>query len=734
VPTIHDVARRAGVSAVTVSRVINNVRNVSPVTRQKVQRAIQDLGYVPSVAARSLRSKRTRTLALVVPDVTNVFWTTVARGVEDAAQSCGYSVFLFNTDETPARQLRALEVIASQRVDGAIIAPHDSDARNLVTLRARGIPTVVIDRRIEGWEVDTVRGDSISGAYALVRHLIQLGHRRIAMVSGPAKASSAEDRVAGYCMALSHAGIPVSPALIRRGEFQAASGERLTYQLLDEGLDPSAVFAANNAIAMGVIDALDRRGLCVPEDVALVCFDDLPNAPRIFPFLTVAVQPAYDMGVNAAQLLLSRLEAGGGLPPREVVLPVRLIVRHSCGSRPGNGRSFVPRLPRRDEIQADSRLVKPLSPEDMQGWALSPPGLAPPAARDTPHPVDRAKSDARRLVLALQGRQPDRVPHLEFRVRSRPIYEYVLGRRLDYLAPGEGIDDRPVEPEDAVEFARRLGMDAVTCAFDWRIEAGRARSMAGAVETGNGPDELAPPPLTAQLNRLERYLRAAAGTGVGVAASFASFFDIALRALGRPVALESFHAEWAALERLMDKALAHQEKILRVVCDRFAGGLALVLIEDDLAGIHALPGGLESWVDMFAGRMQRLIAPAREHGLPVVLHGAGAAGPALPVLHRLGFAAVYPSALEACAVFELRRAWAGRLALVGHVPPALLRDAGEESVEQQVREYLAGLGEGGGYVLASAGCTLDGVPPENFVAMARAVHTYGRRPGPARAA
>jgi len=319
--TISDVAKQAGVSPVTVSRVINDTGNVSAATQEKVKRAIEELGYVPSVMARSLRSKRTRTLALIVPDVTNPFWTTVARGVEDAAQSRGYSVFLHNTDENPVKQQRYLGVVVAQRVDGVIIAPYDSDIQNLAKLRQRNIPTVIIDRRIEGWDVDSVYGDSLSGAKALVQHLIGLGHKRIAMLSGPANTSTAEDRVAGYCLALAEAGIPLDPCLIKQGEYRITSGEEMTRQVLDEGLNPTAVFAANNAIAVGVIQALGQRGLHIPQDIALVCFDDLPNVSRLFPFLTVAVQPAYDMGVNAAQLLLSRLDSGVSLLPRHVVLP-----------------------------------------------------------------------------------------------------------------------------------------------------------------------------------------------------------------------------------------------------------------------------------------------------------------------------------------------------------------------------------------------------------------------------
>jgi len=331
--TITDVAKLAGVSPVTVSRVINDAPLVNPKTRARVEQAIRELGYVPNVAAASLRSKRTRSLALILPDVTNTFWTTVARGVEDTAQSRGYSVFLCNTDEDLAKQARYLEFVSSQRVDGVVIAPCGRDAHNLARLRDRDIPTVVVDRCIDGWETDTVRGDSLSGAYALAKHLIGLGHRRIAIISGPLNTSTAEDRVTGYCTALAGAGIAPEPRLIQRGEFRTTSGEELAHRLLEEQPRPTAIFAANNAIAMGVIDAAAKRGLRIPQDLALVCFDDLPSISHLFPFLTVVVQPVYEMGVNAAQLLLSRLDAVAPIDPRHIILPTRMIVRHSCGAR-----------------------------------------------------------------------------------------------------------------------------------------------------------------------------------------------------------------------------------------------------------------------------------------------------------------------------------------------------------------------------------------------------------------
>lgn len=331
--TIHDVAQRANVSPVTVSRVLNDAPNVNAETRQRVERAIAELGYVPNVVARSLRSRRTRSIALIVPDITNNFWTTVARGVEDAAQAQGYTVFLGNSDEDAGKQTTYLETLAAQRADGVLIAPCDSDVSRLALLREREIPTVVLDRRVDGWGVDTVLGDSYSGAHALTAHLIGLGHRRIAMITGAPNTSVSHERVAGYRLALEEAGIPYDGGLVRFGDFKQATAEVLAGRLLDEGRTVTAFFAANNAIALGVIAALRRHRARVPQDVALVSFDDLASAAQVFPFLTVAVQPAYDMGARAAELLLERIKPGAGrLAPRTVTLPCTLIIRYSCGA------------------------------------------------------------------------------------------------------------------------------------------------------------------------------------------------------------------------------------------------------------------------------------------------------------------------------------------------------------------------------------------------------------------
>ncbi|NWG16492.1 MAG: LacI family DNA-binding transcriptional regulator [Chloroflexi bacterium] len=331
--TIGDVAKRAGVSTMTVSRVINNSGYISQETRERVERAIAELGYVPNALARSLRFKRTKTIALILTDITNPFFTTLARGIEDAASEQGFSVIFCNTDESKDEEAEYLSVVAQKQVDGVLLVPASSSAESVAFLRERGIPCVVLDRRVPDSAVDTVRGDSEAGAHQLTRHLLELGHRRIALLNGPAAVSTAADRLAGYRRALDEAGLG-SAARVYEGAYTMESGYRMALQLLADVPRPTALFAANNFIAIGALRALREAGLRVPDEISLAAFDDLPAAIMIEPFFTVVGQPAYEMGQQATWLLLNRLAGQGPTEPQEIVLPAQLIVRQSSAPPP----------------------------------------------------------------------------------------------------------------------------------------------------------------------------------------------------------------------------------------------------------------------------------------------------------------------------------------------------------------------------------------------------------------
>ena len=329
-PTIHDVAKRAGVAPITVSRVINNSGYASAETRRRVEEAAAELGYVPNRMASGLRTKRSHSLALVLTDITNPFFTTVARGVEDIANEAGYTVTFSNTDEDAAKEKQYLELLIQQQVDGILLVPAHDSTDNVAYVQAHDTPLVVLDRRLPGAKVDVVRCDSEGGAYQLVRLLIELGHRRIALLGGPQGASTAEDRKTGYRTAMAEAGL--SGGITEYcGTFTQSSGYQMAAAALALERKPTALFAANNFIAIGALQALFDNNLSVPEDIALVGFDDLPPALVTLPFLTVAAQPAYEMAQKGAELLLSRIGEAEVEIVQEIVLPTELIVRQSSG-------------------------------------------------------------------------------------------------------------------------------------------------------------------------------------------------------------------------------------------------------------------------------------------------------------------------------------------------------------------------------------------------------------------
>jgi LacI family transcriptional regulator len=327
--TIRDVARRAGVSTMTVSRVINSSGYSSRETRARVERAVAELGYVPNALARHLRSKRTRTVALVLSDLTNPFFTTIARGVEDVAAAHDFALMFCNTDESESEEIDYLRMLIQRQIDGVLLVPSSNSGASLRLLRSHRIPVVILDRRVPSPRVDEVRSDSEAGAFLLVRHLIELGHRRIGMLSGGRNISTSADRVTGYRRALSEAGIPYDEGLVRYEGFGVEGGLRMARELLTASPRPTAFFGANNFIAFGAMRALREANLHVPDDMSVVAFDDLPEDWIVDPFLTVVEQRAYEMGKQAAELMLERLAGGGRGRRRSIILPVDFIVRRS---------------------------------------------------------------------------------------------------------------------------------------------------------------------------------------------------------------------------------------------------------------------------------------------------------------------------------------------------------------------------------------------------------------------
>ncbi|GHF22957.1 LacI family DNA-binding transcriptional regulator [Pseudolysinimonas yzui] len=323
---ISDVAREAGVSVATVSRALNGLATVNPEYAQRVHIAAEKLGYRGNAIARGLRRRKTDMLALIISDVANPFYTAIARGVEDVAENSGYSVILCNADEDAAKESRYLRAVEIGQVAGVILSPH-SGTTDVSRLRAADVPLVVVDRPLAE-PVDSVMVQSVDGARAATRHLLDEGWRRPACVTGPADAATALDRLHGYRLALADSGLGIAERFVH-GQFSQADGAAGASALIDGAEPPDSFFAANTQLALGVIAELRARGLRIGQDVGLIMFDDAPWAPFIDPPISVVAQPAYEIGVHAARLLLSRVTGAEAGPARDLVLSTELVVRGS---------------------------------------------------------------------------------------------------------------------------------------------------------------------------------------------------------------------------------------------------------------------------------------------------------------------------------------------------------------------------------------------------------------------
>ncbi|HEX6198082.1 MAG TPA: substrate-binding domain-containing protein [Jiangellaceae bacterium] len=329
---IKEVARHAGVSVGTVSNVLNRPDSVAPITRERVMTAIQQLGFVRNEAARHLRAGRSRTVGLVVLDVANPYFTDVARGVEELADTHDTMVVLCNSGENPERELRHLAQLEEQRVLGILITPVATDNPHLDRLVERGIPVVLVDRGATAQRcsvaVDDVLGGRLAGA-----HLAELGHRRLAFVGGPFSIKQVEDRYAGMQAAMAEVADAHITA-IERPSLSVAEGSRAGEQIaaMPDADRPTAVFCANDLLAIGLLQEMTRQGIKVPDDIAIVGYDDIGFAAAAAVPLSSVRQPREQLGRAAIELLLDEVEnqgVGDGHTHRQVVFEPELIVRES---------------------------------------------------------------------------------------------------------------------------------------------------------------------------------------------------------------------------------------------------------------------------------------------------------------------------------------------------------------------------------------------------------------------
>ena len=328
---MNEVAKRAGVSIATVSRVLNNSQSVNEETRLKIIKAIKELKYQPSRVAKRLRSKSgsSNLLGVLVPDIQNPFYVDVLRGIEDVAYKNNYAIIMCNFGQDEKKEAMYLNILESEAIDGLIAAPANENDHPLKKIVKNGLPVVCVDRGLKDMDVDIVWVNNEAGAYSAVEHLIRSGYRRIAHIAGLASIPSSILREAGYKKALSDNNIIYDNNLVKWGDSTYESGLNLAEQLLKMQPAPDALFTGNNLITLGALEAIHRKKLIIPSDIAIIGFDDMHWANSLNPPLSAVKQPAYEIGKRAVELLIQRISD----PHRasiQMTLSTELMVRSSC--------------------------------------------------------------------------------------------------------------------------------------------------------------------------------------------------------------------------------------------------------------------------------------------------------------------------------------------------------------------------------------------------------------------
>lgn len=330
--TMRDVAKKAGVSLSSVSRVLNGHPYITEEMRERVLAAIEALNYRPNRVAQRLRAAQSHLVGVIFSDIKNPFYTLALNGIEQVLSEQGLSVLISNSDTDQDRENDFIALMQAEEVAGLVIAPVKEDSPVLAKVVQSGLPVVAIDRRLKDLSVDTVLADNYNGAQSAIQHLIQLKHRRIGILNGPQHLTSARERYQGFLHAMENAGLPVDPELVCFGDYQMESGYTLIHKLLAQPKPPTALFVANNLMTIGALNAIHEAGCSIPDDIAVIGFDDLPWAISLNPPLTTVAQPALEIGVHAAELLLNRI-TNPDRSARTVTLGTQLIVRASCGNK-----------------------------------------------------------------------------------------------------------------------------------------------------------------------------------------------------------------------------------------------------------------------------------------------------------------------------------------------------------------------------------------------------------------
>ena len=324
--TLKMVAEKAGVSVNTASRAINNKPDISEETKKRVLRIAKELGYIRNAAAVALRTKKTRTIGVVIADNSNPFYAEVLNGIEVAAREKNYHIILANTQRDYKKEEEAINLLLAKRVDGLLIAPvqdRDDDIRKLIKTN---LPFVIVGRDFENIEIDVVYNDEIKGGFLATEYLIKKGHKRIALIDGFLYKSPAKGRLEGYKKALNEYGIPLDDSLISVGDINLEDGYERTRQMLGKNLNFTAIFAYNDMMAFGAMQAIKEKGLRIPEDIGLVGYDDISFSSLMDPALTTIRLNKQELGIESVKLLLSRIN-GNRKIAQKIMLDVDIIAR-----------------------------------------------------------------------------------------------------------------------------------------------------------------------------------------------------------------------------------------------------------------------------------------------------------------------------------------------------------------------------------------------------------------------
>lgn len=327
-PTLADVAKLAGVGVMSVSRVVNGTRRVSPEVERKVRAAIKKIGYVPNEAARVLKGNRGSVLGLIVPDLADPFFASCVGAIQEVAWEAGYMTLVAASGHREDMERRETELMVQRRVAGLLVAPIGSQNDHFAAAQAAGVPVVAIDRPIAHVETDSVTVDNLDASFNATRHLIEHGHRGIVCVADDERIYTKSQRVLGYSRAMREAKLPVRVCIV--GPMTGTVADQLPL-FLDSQSTPTAIFSGSNHVGIGVLRYLQQRSIQMPEEIAFVCFDDFNAATLVSPAITVVQQPAAEIGQRGAEMLLKRLTDSNNKPPSHVTLATKLVIRKSCG-------------------------------------------------------------------------------------------------------------------------------------------------------------------------------------------------------------------------------------------------------------------------------------------------------------------------------------------------------------------------------------------------------------------